>query len=275
MSSDEVDNEMIVKVCKNFRKMLITIPLVQIEKFFSYLGSWNHSKMLESMPETFDDEYTTIGTSRSAHGPGKDDKGEDLKITYPLKGITILHYLTFHLNDSQESGDIIEFIAKMMLLDVNKKHFVPYDLSYGHNNNLGEFQKEHGYLENGITPIHYASSLGKYYHVKAFLHLKADINITTVIKQSHGNGNFLYYPNVIFKCQSLGEETNKTWERQWKNLTHMGGTIESDAFSLYKNFNGMYYAFMFNGLEEPKINMIKTNIDKIVKLVEKYKSSRK
>lgn len=59
---------------------------------------------------------------------------------------------------------------------------------------------------------------------------------------------------------------------EWKNLTHMGGTIESDAFSLYKNFNGLWYACMFGELKGDVIDMIKTKTNQIVELVEKYKS---
>jgi len=276
MSSDEVyvyTHTKQVKTCEDFRKMLITTPLIMIKKFFTNIIV-SQVQMLESMPTKFDDEYTTIGTLYSSMG--EYTKYDDtIKIVYPLKGITLLHYLTFHLNDSQESCDIIEFVAHVMKLDVNEKHFVPYDLtSYGYCDNLREFQKEHGYLENGITPIHYASSLGKYYHVKAFLNLKANINIKTAIKHKspEGRGNYLYYPKVMFKCQSLKEETNETCERVWTNLTHMGGTIESDAFSLYKNFNGMWYAYMFGKLKGDVIDMIKTKTNQIVELVEKYKS---
>lgn len=272
----------------SFYKMFTIASLNNIKFCFKDNSS------IDIIPRKFDCEYTTIGTSYDEFGENnlefEYEKQGDKKITYPLKGVSPLHYLTFHLEDTQESGDIIEFVAHVMKLDVNEKHFVPYDLtSYGYCDNLREFQKKHGYLENGITPIHYASSLGKYYHVKAFLNLKANINITTAIKHKSpiASGYNIYYPKVMFKCQSLKEEkedddddeedddeeeTTEIFEREWKNLTHMGGTIESDAFSLYKNFNGLWYACMFGKLKGDVIDMIKTKTNQIVELVEKYKS---
>ena len=84
----------------------------------------------------------------------------------------------------------------------------------------------------------------------------------------------------MFKCQSFKEEkedddeeeTTEIFEREWANLTHMGGTIESDAFSLYKNFNGMWHAWMFGELKGDVMDMIETKTNQIVELVEKYKS---
>lgn len=265
----------------SFYKMLTITPLDNIKFCFK------DNSLIDIIPRKFDCEYTTIGTSYDEFGENnlefEYEKQGDKKITYPLKGVSPLHYLTFHLEDTQESGDIIEFVAHAMKLDVNEKHFVPYDLtSYGYCDNLREFQKKHGYLENGITPIHYASSLGKYYHVKAFLNLKANINITTAImlKSPIASGYYIYHPKVMFKCQSLKEEkedddeeeTTEIFEREWANLTHMGGTIESDAFSLYKNFNGLWYACMFGELKGDVMDMIKTKTNQIVELVEKYKS---
>jgi len=267
----------------SFYKMLTITSLNNIKFCFK------DNSLIDIIPRKFDCEYTTIGTSYDEYGEHnlefEYEKQGDKKITYPLKGVSPLHYLTFHLEDTQESGDIIEFVAHAMKLDVNEKHFVPYDLTYGYCDNLREFQKKHGYLENGITPIHYASSLGKYYHVKAFLNLKANINITTGIKymSPEGRGNYIYHPKVMFKCQSLKEEkeddeedddeeeTTEIFEREWE-YEYIDGTIESDAFSLYKNFNGLWYACMFGELKGDVIDMIKTKTNQIVELVEKYKS---
>ena len=263
----------------SFYKMLTITSLNNIKFCFK------DNSLIDKIPRKFDCEYTTIGTTydefEEINLEFEYEKQGDKKITYPLKGVSPLHYLTFHLEDTQESGDIIEFVAHAMKLDVNEKHFVPYDLTYGYCDNLREFQKKHGYLENGITPIHYASSLGKYYHVKAFLNLKANINITTAImhKSPIASGNYIYHPKVMFKCQSLKEEkedddeeeTTEIFEREWE-YEYIDGTIESDAFSLYKNFNGLWYACMFGELKGDVMDMIKTKTNQIVELVEKYKS---